>query len=340
MIVKLKGMASESAKNALVDWCMHREIECKRVNLNAVSYLVTSTSWKGDLKEYAGYADIVEDSIKIDTEYQLSTRKFQKNNTVIDLGNGVVFGTDKTVMMAGPCSVESEKQVMTTAEFLVKNFGIKVFRAGAFKPRTSPYSFQGMEIDGLKLLAKVRKEFGMKIITEVKDETHLDVVAEYADIVQIGTKSMYHFNMLARCGKLKRPIMLKRGFMSTIKEFLQAVDFIMANGNPNVILCERGIRTFEPQTRFCLDVCGASLLKEISHLPMVLDPSHAMGRAAQVPQVAQSAVALEIDGILVETHPQPSLSKSDKEQTLSFDEFGAMMKKLRPICAAVNRTLV
>jgi 3-deoxy-7-phosphoheptulonate synthase len=180
----------------------------------------------------------------------------------------------------------------------------------------------------------------MKIITEVKDTTHLAEVAEVADIIQVGTKSMYNFSLLAMCGQLKQPIVLKRGFMTTIKEFLQAADFILCNGNPKVILCERGIRTFEPQTRFCLDVCSAALLKELSHLPVILDPSHAMGIAAQVPLVAQSAAALGIDGLLVETHPNPAKAKSDKEQALSFEEFSQMVQVLDKICTAVGRRLV
>lgn len=340
MILRLKGEPGESRFQDLCAWCDANGIEGRLSTLRGQTFFVSSTTWKGEPRLPEKYSGLIEERIGIDTEYQLCTRKFQSANTVIDLGDGVVFGTDRTVMMAGPCAIESEKQVMDTAEFLVRNFGIKVFRAGAFKPRTSPYSFQGLESKGMKLLDKVRDTFGMKIVTEVKDEGHLDEVAEHADIIQIGTKSMYLFNMLAHCGRLKRPIMLKRGFMATIKEFLQAADFIMANGNPDVILCERGIRTFEPQTRFCLDLCGAALLKEISHLPLVLDPSHAMGRAAQVPLLAQSSVALEVDGLLVETHPDPKNSKSDKDQALSFDQFSSMMGRIGPICSAVGKKLV
>ena len=274
------------------------------------------------------------------SEHQLCARAFKPDNTIIDIGDDVIFGTDKTVLMAGPCSVESEQQVMRAAAFLREKLNIKVFRAGAFKPRTSPYTFQGLTSKGLELLAKVRERFGMKIITEVKDSTHLDEVADVADIIQIGTKSMYIFTMLQRCGQLDKPILLKRGFMATIKEFLQAADFIMANGNPNVILCERGIRTFEPMTRFSMDICAAALVKELSHLPLVLDPSHAMGLAAQVPDVTNASAALGVDGLLVEVHPDPSVAKSDKDQQLDFDEFTRLVKSARNVCQAVGRNLI
>jgi len=339
MIIKLSNTATENNFQNLQDWFSQQDIEACPVNWGNQKVLVTSAKWKGDvdvLQHLAGVESVVE----METEYQLCTRKFQSDDTVIDLDDDVVFGRGLTVMMAGPCAVESEEQVMRTAEFLRSKFDIKVFRAGAFKPRTSPYSFQGLADEGLRLLENVREQFGMKIITEVKDTTHLAAVADVADIIQIGTKSMYNFSLLAMCGELKQPIVLKRGFMTTIKEFLQAADFILCNGNPKVILCERGIRSFEPQTRFCLDVCSAALVKELSHLPIVLDPSHAMGIAAQVPLVAQAAAALSVDGLLVETHPDPANAKSDKEQALSFEEFSQMVPMLDQICTAVGRRLV
>jgi 3-deoxy-7-phosphoheptulonate synthase len=339
MIIKLSATTSAADQSSVEKYLEEKEAEFRPAILDQQTLLVTSAKWKGDvnaLKGMAGVADVID----IGTEYQLCTRKFKNEDTVIDLGNDIVFGRGATVMMAGPCAVESEDQVMRTAEFLRSKFDIKVFRAGAFKPRTSPYSFQGLADEGLTLLDKVRATFDMKIITEVKDTTHLDAVADVADIVQIGTKSMYNFSLLACAGQLKKPIVLKRGFMTTLKEFLQAADFILCNGNSQVMLCERGIRTFEPQTRFCLDVCSAALLKELSHLPIVLDPSHAIGIAAQVPLVAQSAAALGIDGLLIETHPDPANAKSDKEQALSFETFGQMIPVLDKICTAVGRRLI
>ncbi|ASC70436.1 3-deoxy-7-phosphoheptulonate synthase [Halomicronema hongdechloris C2206] len=339
MIIKLSQSSTDMALKHLVKWFAQQDVEARQINWGAQVLLVTSSKWKGDA-DYLKSIDGVESVTEMTADYQLCTRKFQPQDTVIDLGDGVIFGRGATVMMAGPCAVESEDQVMRTAEFLRSKFDIKVFRAGAFKPRTSPYTFQGLADEGLNLLAKVRKEFGMKIITEVKDTTHLAAVADVADIIQIGTKAMYNFSLLAMCGQLKQPIVLKRGFMTTIKEFLQAADFILSSGNSKVILCERGIRSFEPQTRFCLDVCSAALIKELSHLPIVLDPSHAMGIAAQVPLVAQSAAALGVDGLLIETHPDPANAKSDKEQALSFEEFGRIVPVLDKICTAVGRRLI
>lgn len=277
---------------------------------------------------------------QFDNDYQLSTRDYQNANTVVDLGDGVIFGDSRTVFAVGPCAVESESQAMKTAEFLTEEFGLKLFRAGAFKPRTSPYSFQGLGEEGLRILDKVRSEFGMKIITEVKDTTHLDAVAEVADIVQVGTKAMYNPALLIKCGQLQKPICLKRGFMATVKEFLQAADFIMSQGNMDVILCERGIRSFEPQTRFCLDICAAALVQTTSHLPLMLDPSHAMGYAAQVPAVARAAAGMGVDSLMIEIHPDPPTALSDKSQALSFEQFRNLYSAIKPICQAAGRNLV
>lgn len=327
-------MSDDANLSGAASWLAKKGAESKQVTLNGSNFFVTSASWNEDASPLNEFG--MTKLISLKTEYQLSTREFRPDNTVIDIGDGVVFGTNKTVMMAGPCSVESEEQVMKTAEFLTSTFGIRAFRAGAFKPRTSPYTFQGLEDEGLRLLEKVKSVFGVKIITEVKDESHLSRVADAADIIQVGTKAMYNFTLLERCGKTNKPILLKRGFMATIKELLQCADFIISNGNPNVILCERGIRTFEPQTRFSLDICAAALLKDISHLPIVLDPSHAMGASKQVPTVARAAAAIGCHGLLVETHPNPSQARSDKEQALSFDQFSSMYHDIGRICQAIN----
>lgn len=339
MIIKLKKKIKDREKKGLTDFLIKNDVNFQFVNLYNIDHVVTSAEWADKKVIENMFGGAILEIIDTRTEYQLSTRTYKRENTVIDIGRGIIFGTNKTVMIAGPCAIESEEQIFKTAQHLKKH-NIKLFRAGAYKPRTSPYSFQGLEEEGLKILAKVRDKFDMSIITEVKDETHLDMVAEYADIIQIGTKSMYIFNLLRKCGKLSKPILLKRGFMATIKEFLQAADFIMSSGNPNVILCERGIRAFEPQTRFSLDICSAALLKEISHLPIVLDPSHAMGRAAQVPIVAQAAAALEVDGVMIETHPNPEEAKSDKEQAVSLAVFDNIMGKVRLVCSAVGRELI
>jgi 3-deoxy-7-phosphoheptulonate synthase len=302
-------------------------------------YLVTSAKESLNESFKKKFKDVTS-LIDTKTEYQLSSRKFKKRKTQIFLNKEIVFGKNKTVMMAGPCAIESESQVMKTASFLSERMGVKVFRAGAFKPRTSFYTFQGLGVKGLKLLEKVRNEFGMKIITEVKDTTHLDVVAEVADIVQIGTKSMYNFSLLERCGKINKPVLLKRGFMATVKEFLQAADFIIANGNPQVILCERGIRSFEPSTRFTLDLGCAALIQGISHLPVVIDPSHAVGVASLVGKAAQASAGLGVDGLLVEVHPNPVNSKSDKDQALTFQQFEQLYSSVKRISKAVDRVLI
>jgi 3-deoxy-7-phosphoheptulonate synthase len=213
-------------------------------------------------------------------------------------------------------------------------------RAGSFKPRTSPYSFQGLEHRGLELLARVRDTYGFKIITEAKDATHIDAVIEMADIVQVGAKAMYDHGILVACSKSRKPVLIKRGFGSTLQEFVQAAEFVSSGGNENVILCERGIRTFETRTRFTLDLCGVAYLKEYTNLPVVVDPSHAMGFAYGVSDLARAAVAMGVDGLLIETHPYPKSALSDASQQLDFAQFEAMFRTLSPIAQAVGRKMV
>jgi 3-deoxy-7-phosphoheptulonate synthase len=226
-----------------------------------------------------------------------------------------------------------------TAALLIE-CGIKNLRAGAFKPRTSPYTFQGLGLDGLKLLDKMRTKYGFGIVTEVRDATNVEEIIEYADVIQIGAKAMYDHGILKRCGKANKPVLLKRGFGSTLQEFVQCAEFILSGGNHRVMLCERGIRTFETKTRFTLDLCGVAYLKEYTNLPVILDPSHAMGYAYGVSDLARACVALGVDGLLVETHPQPSIAKSDASQQLNYDEFRALMKTLNPIARAIGREMI
>jgi 3-deoxy-7-phosphoheptulonate synthase len=231
--------------------------------------------------------------------------------------------------MAGPCSVESEKQILDTARSVAKS-GAKFLRGGAFKPRTSPYDFQGMELEGLKLLRKAKQETGLGIITEVMSDRDVEMVAEYADILQIGARNMQNFSLLKTLGKAGRPVMLKRGLSSTIKELLMSAEYIVAHGNPDVILCERGIRTFETATRNTCDITAVSVLDELSHLPVVLDPSHATGKRSLVPSLCRAGVAIGADGLIVEAHPQPEKAVSDGAQSLTLDQFAGMMKDLQP----------
>jgi 3-deoxy-7-phosphoheptulonate synthase len=231
--------------------------------------------------------------------------------------------------MAGPCSVESEKQILESAE-LVAAHGAKFLRGGAFKPRTSPYDFQGLELEGLKLLDKARRITGLGIVTEVMSDRDVEMVAEYADIVQIGARNMQNFALLKTLGKCGRPILLKRGLSSTIKELLMSAEYVVAHGNPDVMLCERGIRTFETATRNTCDIVAVAVLNELTHLPVILDPSHATGKRSLVPPLARAAVAIGADGMIVEVHPHPEKAVSDGAQSLDPKQYARMMKDLQP----------
>lgn len=274
-----------------------------------------------------------------DSDIQLASKAYKPETREVRWGKTVVGGNSgNTVVITGPCSVESLEQIEQSAS-LFNELGINTLRAGAFKPRTSPYTFQGMGIEGLQLLARMREKHGFSIITEVRDATHIEQVIEYADIIQIGAKAMYDHGILRRCGKAGKPVLLKRGFGSTLQEFVQCAEFILSGGNEQVMLCERGIRTFETKTRFTLDLCGVAYLKEYTNLPVILDPSHAMGYAYGVADLARACVAMGVDGILIETHPQPRVALSDASQQLNHDEFRTLYRSLQPVAAAVNRKL-
>ncbi len=276
----------------------------------------------------------------LDSDIQLASKDYQPDLREIDI-NGVKIGgkTNNTIMITGPCSIESWDQIKQSAELLKKN-NITTLRAGCFKPRTSPYSFQGLGLEGLKMLAKIRDEYGFNIITEVRDASHIEEIIEYADIIQIGAKAMYDHGILKRCGEIKKPVLLKRGFGSTLQEFVQSAEFILSGGNENVMLCERGIRTFETKTRFTLDLCGVSYLKEHVNLPVILDTSHAMGYSYGVPDLTRACMAMGVDGLLIESHPNPKVAKSDAAQQLNFEEFENLYNSLLPIANAVGRKLV
>jgi 3-deoxy-7-phosphoheptulonate synthase len=235
--------------------------------------------------------------------------------------------------------VESEEQLESAAQLLVK-LGLNTLRGGAYKPRTSPYSFQGMGLDGLKLLAKMREKYGLTVITEARDATHIQEIIEHTDIIQIGAKAMYDQGILRACSKISKPVLIKRGFGTTLQELVQAAEFILSGGNLNVMVCERGIRTFETGTRFTLDLCGVAWLKEYTNLPVILDPSHAMGYAYGVPSLAKACVAMGIDGLLIETHPNPKEAKSDASQQLTFEAFEQLYQELQPVAAAVGYRIV
>src|SRR5579862_980897 len=270
----------------------------------------------------------VEKAVRISAPYKFVSKEFRKERTVIRVGKAEIGG-DEFVTMAGPCSVENEKQIMETAE-AVAAAGAKILRGGAFKPRTSPYDFQGMEGEGLKLLAKAREATGLAIITEVMSDRDVELVAQYADIMQIGARNMQNFALLKGLGRCGRPVLLKRGLSSTIKELLMSAEYVVAHGNSQVMLCERGIRTFETATRNTCDISAVPVLNEMTHLPVIIDPSHAAGKRSLVPALSRAAVAIGADGLIVETHPCPEKAMSDGAQSLNFPQFRAMMQELRP----------
>jgi len=283
----------------------------------------------------------VEASFPMNSDIQLASRDYLPQVRSIQIAENIVIGGDQTntLMITGPCSVESEEQIESAAQFLVKN-NVKVLRAGCFKPRTSPYTFQGMGSKGLDLLVKMREKYGLKIITEVKDATHVEEVIEKADIIQIGAKAMYDHGILHACSKTQKPILLKRGFGSTLQEFVQSAEYMLSGGNPNVMLCERGIRTFESKTRFTLDLCGVAFLKEYTNLPVILDPSHAMGYRYGVPDLTRACLAMGVDGLLIETHPDPSVAMSDAAQQLNYAQFESLHADLKRIAPILGKNMI
>lgn len=284
--------------------------------------------------------DKVDESWVFPNDMQLSSKKYLSKKREVRIGNTVIGGdTKNTVLIGGPCSVESEEQIRTSSQMLV-DLGLTTLRGGCYKPRTSPYSFQGLGLEGLKLLVKMREEFGLNVITEVRDATHIDEVIEHSDVIQVGAKAMYDQGILRACAKTNKPVLIKRGFGSTLQEFAQAAEFVLSGGNENVILCERGLRTFETGTRFTLDLCGVAWLQEYTNLPIILDPSHAMGYAYGIPNLAKACVAMGIDGLLIEAHPNPKVAKSDAAQQLTHEEFKGLLEVLKPVAEAVGYKMI
>ena len=275
-----------------------------------------------------------------DTDMQLSSRQYMPDTHRIHIGDTYIGGDGiNQLMIAGPCAIESREQIEQSCQMLMQQ-GIRVLRAGCYKPRTSPYTFRGVGDDGLKLLAEMRDKYGLLIATEMRDATHADKVVEYADMVQVGAKAMYDHGLLTAAGQSGKPVILKRGFGSTLQELVNCADFIMSCGNDQVILCERGIRSFETNTRFTLDLCGVAWLKEHCNLPIILDPSHAMGYAYGIGDLARACTAMGVDGLLIETHPCPECAQSDAPQQLNHQQFSEMYASLKPIAAAIGKTLV
>lgn len=277
----------------------------------------------------------VEKSVRITEKYKLVSREFHPQDSVVDV-DGVKIGAGHLTVMAGPCAVESEEQLMEAAK-CVKDGGAQFLRGGAFKPRTSPYDFQGLAEEGLKLLRKAGDAYGLKVVTEIVNQNDIDLIAKYADMFQIGARNMQNFQLLKEVGRSKKPVLLKRGLCATISEWLNAVEYIASEGNMNIVLCERGIRTYETFTRNTLDLSAAAAVKELSHLPIVVDPSHGTGRWQMVQPMSCAAIAAGADGLIIEVHPHPEVALSDGSQSLTPKNFNATMDKVRQIANLMGR---
>ncbi len=279
----------------------------------------------------------VEHVTRIMKPYKLASREFKPRNTIVKVGD-ISVGGNKLVIMAGPCAVESQKQLDEAAR-IVKSAGAVILRGGAFKPRSSPFSFQGLELTGLEYLKEVKVKFGLPVVTEVVDPHQVALVAQYADILQVGARNMQNFTLLTELGKIKHPVILKRGLANTVTEWLTAADYLLAGGNNNVILCERGIRTFEDSTRFSLDISSIPVIKRFSHLPIIVDPSHAAGHYALVPAIARAAIAAGADGLLIEVHPNPKEALVDGLQSLTPSDFKRLMAEIKAIAGVLGREI-
>ena len=331
MIIHLKNTVSTADAEKLA-----QENKAFHIVSNGTNVLITSSS----LKEVpAGLESVTDQSWVFPNDMQLASRSYRSETREVKIGNVTIGGnTGNTIVISGPCSVESEEQIRESSA-LLKSIGLTSLRGGCYKPRTSPYSFQGLGLEGLKLLAKMREEFGFSVVTEARDATHIDEIIEHADVIQIGAKAMYDQGILRACAKTQKTVLIKRGFGTTLQEFVQAAEFVLSGGNENVVLCERGIRTFETGTRFTLDLCGVEWLKHYTNLPVILDPSHAMGYAYGVAGLSRACVALGVDGLLIEVHPNPKIAKSDASQQLNHEEFKSLLNTLNPIAASVGYKL-
>ncbi len=332
MILHLKKNTNQAVIQEIA-----RKYNASVINKNGHPVLVNSS--KSEEIDPA-YKDYIAENYSFDSDIQLAHPDYISGKRKVEIGDHYIGGDQQnTVVIGGPCSVESEEQIEASAA-LMKELGINVIRGGCYKPRTSPYSFQGLGLEGLKLLDQVREKYNLNVITEVRDATHVEEVIEYADIVQIGAKSMYDHGILRRCGKTDKPILLKRGFGTKLQEFVQAAEFILSGGNEQVILCERGIRTFEEKTRFTLDLCGAVYLKYHTNLPVVIDPSHAMGQRYGIPDLSKAAMAMGVDGLLIETHPDPDNALSDADQQLSHASFKELYQQLDQYAEVADRHII
>ncbi|MGO4880198.1 MAG: 3-deoxy-7-phosphoheptulonate synthase [Bryobacteraceae bacterium] len=337
MLVVMQQGASDAQIQAVIDRMVGEGYDVHR-STGVMHTVLGGVGGKVDVDlEIFEVMEGVKEAHRIASPYKLASRNFNPGGTVVKIG-GVEIGGQQVVVMAGPCSVESREQIDCAAE-QVARAGARVIRGGAFKPRSSPYSFQGLGAEGLEMMRAAADRHGLLVVSEVMDQTQIPLMAEYVDILQVGARNMQNFNLLRELGKLRKPVLLKRGIAATIEELLLSAEYIMAGGNYDVILCERGIRTFETYTRNTMDISAIPVVKKLSHLPMVADPSHGTGRRDKVAPMARAAVAAGADGLLIEVHPDPDRALSDGAQSLRPEQFEELMGQLRMIAPAVGRTI-
>jgi 3-deoxy-7-phosphoheptulonate synthase len=302
---------------------------------NRTAIGITGNQGAVDLSHFENLPGVSE-AIRVTKPYKLITLDLRPERTVVDLGDGARFGDGSLAIIAGPCAIENSKQAFAIAD-VVQRSGAKFFRGGAFKPRTSPYAFSGLGEAGLKILADIRKEFGLKIVSEALDEANVDLVEKYADMIQIGARNMQNFTLLRRVGRSKLPVLLKRGMAATLEEWLLAAEYVMAEGNYNIVLCERGVRTFAQHTRNTLDLAAVPAVRKISHLPVIVDAAHGTGRSYMVTPLARAGIAVGADGLMIEVHGKPDEALSDGAQSLRFDEYEQMVREVRQIHDVISR---
>jgi 3-deoxy-7-phosphoheptulonate synthase len=336
MIIEMKKDATQEQVNVILHTVKSLGLE-SQLNLTSKTITVAVLGTKTAQLPATEFAILpgVRRVTRFKKTYKLSSREFKVDNTVVSV-KGIKIGSERVVVMAGPCAVESEEQIIEVAR-AIKESGACVLRGAAFKTRTSPFSFQGLGEAGLELLLRAKEKFKIPVITEVVKPQDISLVSRYADILQVGSRNMQNFALLTEIGKIKSPVVLKRGFSCTVTEWLTAADYILKGGNNQVILCERGIRTLEDSTRFSLDICSIPLIKRVSHLPVIVDPSHAAGHRSLVPAIAKAAVAAGADGLLIEVHPDPKQALSDGPQSLTPSDFAKLMEDLRAIVKSVDR---
>ena len=338
MIVAMQDHATEEEIQNVVERMMEIGFNVHRTTGTVQTILAgVGTPGAFDHKEFEVFAGVAE-VIRISSPYKLAGRSFRPEGTIVRFPNGVTIGGEQVAVMAGPCSVENREQIFACAK-IVKDAGAKFLRGGAFKPRSSPYSFQGLGLNALELMREAADAYGLLVVSEVMEISQIELMMPYVDLFQVGARNMQNFNLLRELGEVRRPVLLKRGIAATIEELLLSAEYLLAGGNYDVILCERGIRTFETYTRNTMDISAIPVVKKLSHLPIVGDPSHGTGRRDKVPAMSRATVAAGGDGLLIEVHPNPDKALSDGAQSMFPDKFAALMDSLRIIASAVDRTI-